>query len=485
LDFISLEYIPYLILLTILFYCIKSEFRTVFIILSNLIFYLFFGLYFTIIFYSVILITYLGGIVINTKDSKNRRSYLWLFIALIASFLLFFKFQNYILIDTKILFPVGLSFLTFKSISFLVEIYRRNNKFEVNFINSFLYLSFFPSIRSGPIDKPDLLISQFNNGVSLDINNILMGVKLIIWGVFKKIVIADRLAYFVSNIYDKPYDHRGFTLVIATILYSLQIYYDFSGYTDIALGSANLIGIKITNNFNRPYFSRSIPEFWRKWHITLSVWLRDYLFLPISYFLSSRFIKIKATEKKFEILSYSISILITMVIAGFWHGNGINFIIWGFLFALYLIISRSSKKFRGKTVKLLGLKKVPYIYHPLQIIFTFALVSFAWVFFRANNFQEAVYVIKNLFYGISDISFYLSGYSGIFSGLTEFDNSKIELLYCLFFIIAAEFFQTNISEKSFAGKYSVTYRWIIYYFVIFSILLFGVSHFQKFIYYNF
>jgi hypothetical protein len=174
-----------------------------------------------------------------------------------------------------------------------------------------------------------------------------------------------------------------------------------------------------------------------------------------------------------------------MLVAGFWHGNGINFIIWGFLFAFYLIISRSTKKMRGKIVRSLKFKKVPYIYIPLQVIFTFSLVTFAWIFFRANSFAEALYIIKNMFYGLGNITSYLNGYSGLYSGLTEFDNPKIELIYSFFFIIAAEIFQTNINEKSFISKYSVVYRWIVYYFVIFSILLFGVSHFQKFIYYNF
>lgn len=484
-DFVTVKYFIFLLTVTALFYAVKSKYRAAFIVLSNIIFYSFFGLYFTIIFYTVVLIAYAGGVSIGRKSERYRLALLWGFIILISGVLIFFKFQTFIFIETTILFPIGLSFLTFKSISYLIEIYRKNNNFKISFVNSFLYLSFFPAIRSGPIDKPNYLISQFNTEAKFDAENILFGAKLIIWGVFKKVVIADRLAFFVNNIYDNPYNYKGFSLVISTVLYSLQIYYDFSGYTDIAIGSANLMGIKLQNNFSRPYFSKNIQEFWRKWHISLSNWLRDYLFLPIAYSLSSKFIKNKFTKNKFEILSYSISIFITMLIAGFWHGSGYNFLIWGFLFAFYLTFSRVFKKQKSRLVKITGIKKLPFVYKFIQIVITFFLVCFAWIFFRAGSINEAFYIVKNLFYGLGNLQVYLSGYKEIIAGVTEFDNSKMEFLYMCFFIIVCELLQVNIDEKQFIGKFKIVYRWSVYFFLIFSIMLFGVSHLQKFIYYNF
>lgn len=484
-DFVTLEYFVFLVSLTVLFYFVKTGYKAVFIVISNLVFYYFFGILFTLIFYSVVLITYSGGVLLNRKQGGNKLSLLWIFVLMISAVLIFFKFQKFFYSGTQLLFPIGLSFLVFKSISYLIEIYRGNNTFKVTFVNSLLYLSFFPSIRSGPIDKPNVLLSQFENKIEFDIDNILFGIKLILWGVFKKIVIADRLAFFVGNIYDNPYNYKGFPLVLSTILYSLQIYYDFSGYTDIALGSANLLGVKLTNNFNRPYFSKNIQEFWRKWHISLSVWLRDYLFLPVSYFFASKFIKNKFTAKKFDILSYAIGIFTTMLIAGFWHGNGFNFIIWGLLFAFYITFARVFKKLKSRMVRIAGIKRFPFVYSLFQIIITFSLVSFAWTFFRANNVNDAIYIIKNSFFGLNNISVYIYGFRDVINGITEFDNSYAEFVYVCFFVIIAEVLQVSINDKEFINRYPVVLKWVVYYFLIFSILLFGVSHFQKFIYYNF
>lgn len=481
----SLKYFIFIILSVIFYVFVAKKIRFVFLILISVIFYSAFGLYNALIFYSVIIVTYFFSLLISNNNLKNRLLYLWLSILFLSSILLFFKFGNFIFISSNFFFPIGLSFLIFKSISYEIEIYRKNNKFNNTLFNCTFYLSFFPAIRSGPIDKPNDLIQQIQNINKFDSNNISSGSKLIIWGIFKKLVIADRLAFFVNNVFDNPHNFKGLPLVIATILFSLQIFYDFSAYTDIALGTAQLFGIKLINNFDRPYFSKSISDFWRRWHISLSVWLRDYLFLPLAYLSTKKINKFKISQNKKNIIVYTFSIFITMIIAGLWHGNTINFIIWGGIFAFYLSFSIITKKLRVKAINLTGINKLTNIYNTFRILITFCLIAFAWIFFRAYNIENAFYIINNLFSGFLNFNHYVINLTTIYNGIVEFDNPGAELLIAIFFVIISEIIQYKFKSVNELSKYPILIRWSVNYFVIFSILLFSISKVHKFIYYNF
>ena len=295
----------------------------------------------------------------------------------------------------KLVVPVGISFYTFKVISYVIEVYRGRIPAEKNPGLLALYVSFFPQILAGPIDRPNRLLPQLRAPRNLNADDIVFGVRRIAWGIFKKLVVADRLAYYVGFVFDSP-AHQGLNLIFAAYLYAIQIYCDFSGYSDIAIGLAKILGIDSAENFDRPYLSRSMSQFWAKWHITLSSWLRDYLFLPISYGLMRRMKGDKFWGIRVETWGYSVGIMITMTLCGLWHGAAWTFVVWGALHGFYLVVSVVTRKLRKRLVRATGLKKRSRLHEVLAVIVTFNLVSFAWIFFRAASLQKAVHYISYL-----------------------------------------------------------------------------------------
>ncbi len=293
----------------------------------------------------------------------------------------------------QLLVPIGLSFFSFKLISYLVDVYNGNAPVERHPGYFALYVSFFPQILAGPIDRAVKFIPELKKHVTFDIERVLSGFRLIIWGIFKKIVIADRLAVFVNEVYQAP-QHQGLNLLFAAYFYAFQIYCDFSGYSDIAIGISRILGFKSMENFDFPYFSTSLTQFWNRWHISLSTWLRDYLFLPIAYAVmrpikTPRLYKIKA-----ETWGYVIGMFLTMFLGGLWHGASWTFVVWGSLHGLFLAVGYTTKKMRKKWAKTSGLTKFPRLRHVLSVMITFNLVSFAWIFFRAESFSKAFTIIK-------------------------------------------------------------------------------------------
>jgi alginate O-acetyltransferase complex protein AlgI len=295
----------------------------------------------------------------------------------------------------KLLVPIGISFYTFKIVSYVIEVNRGRIKAERNPGILALYVSFFPQILAGPIDRPNELIPQLRRPRNINPDDLATGVRRIVWGIFKKLVVADRLAYFVGFVFDSP-AHQGLNTIFAAYLFSFQIYCDFSGYSDIAIGLARILGIDSAENFDRPYLSRSLSQFWAKWHISLSRWLRDYLFLPVSYAVmrrirTDRFLGIKA-----ETWGYGLAILLTMTLCGLWHGASWTFVVWGALYGLLLVISVATRKIRKRLVRLTGLKKHPGWRKALAVFTTFNLVSFAWIFFRSASLEKAFQYIRSM-----------------------------------------------------------------------------------------
>jgi D-alanyl-lipoteichoic acid acyltransferase DltB (MBOAT superfamily) len=307
----------------------------------------------------------------------------------------------------EILVPVGLSYFTFKKISYLIDVYRETIPPEKRLLGFALYVSFFPSIMAGPIDRAGYLIPQFYsekyNKSHFDYQQVTDGLKLMAWGFFKKVMIADQLAMFVNKVYSDPSQFHGPGLLVATLYFSIQIYCDFSGYTDIALGAGKVLGIELTENFNRPYFSRSVGEFWKRWHISLSTWLMDYIFLPVAYSVSRAIKSPRLMKVKAETWSYISGILITMILCGFWHGANWTFVIWGGLHGLFLAVSFATRRKRKRLVKRFNLKKYPWLYGGFQVLTTFSLVTFGWIFFRAESVSDAFYIVTHLFSGWESI----------------------------------------------------------------------------------
>jgi D-alanyl-lipoteichoic acid acyltransferase DltB (MBOAT superfamily) len=439
-----------------------------------------------------IVIDYFAGILIESSTHKKRK--FWLVISLMANIgvLAIFKYYNFFIANIEyafhamgmaahlsyltIMLPIGLSFHTFQAMSYTIEVYRGNQKAERHFGIYSLYVMFYPQLVAGPIERPQNILHQFYEKKEFNYENVTNGLKLMMWGFFKKVVIADRLAIFVNQVYDSPHSYEGIPLLIATVLFSFQIYCDFSGYSDIAIGSARVMGIDLMKNFNRPYFSKSISEFWKRWHISLSSWFKDYLYIPLGG---------NKTKKS----RWYFNLFFTFLISGFWHGASWTFIAWGALHGFYLIFAIISSNYRARFNNTIKITNHPLFFAYLQIIITFCLVSLGWIFFRAVHIKDAFYIITHLF---SNMGTHISGI------LTNHHQERQHLLYleqsnAEFFIAIASIlfmetihlFQRNNSITEVINSKPIVIRWCVYTLGIIGILLFGVYDHTQFIYFQF
>jgi D-alanyl-lipoteichoic acid acyltransferase DltB (MBOAT superfamily) len=366
--------------------------------------------------------------------------------------------------ELDIILPIGLSFHTFQAMSYTIEVYFGRQKAERHFGIYSLYVMFYPQLVAGPIERPQNLLHQFYEKHSFDYQRVTDGLKLMAWGFFKKLVIADRLALFVNNIYTQPALHDGTSLAIATILFSYQIYCDFSGYSDIAIGAAQVMGFKLMLNFDRPYACKSISEFWRRWHISLSTWFKDYVYIPLG-------------GNRVPVLKVYRNLFITFFLSGLWHGASWTFVFWGALNGVYLIAGAATKAWRKTFVNYIKLDKFPALHKTLQIITTFGLICFAWIFFRAESIADTFIIIKRIFCGP------WGGIESIFCG-----RSKIDFLIAVFAIIILEAIQLWANRDNLISRVNAlpTYiRWLLYYLFVLSIILFGLLGTSKFIYFQF
>jgi len=429
------------------------------------------------------------------RNPLKKKIYLWQSLIIDLGILFTFKYFNFFSINVsklsallgwnystvllEILLPVGLSFFIFKSLSYTIDVYRGNFKPENNFAKYFLFVIFFPEVLSGPIDRASNLLPQFNEKKSYDYNIITSGLILFAWGLFKKVVIADRLAAVVNPIFSDYTTYSGVPLIISVLFFPFQIYCDFSGYTDMALGSGLILGYKLLPNFNRPYFSHSISDFWRRWHMSLSFWLRDYIFLPIAYSSARYFTKLKGF--KVDKWSYIVAVSITFFITGLWHGAGWNFIFWGCLMGFYLIFGMLTKNIRRKFLRKTNLTNSPFI-HTVRILFTFSLVSFAWIFFNSASFSQAVYIITHIFH-VFPLQMKGNHIGGSYYPLPYFRVFfPIMLVLLLIFI---ERLQKDLEIQVYIKSKPTWFRWVSYYILILLIIIFNKADTTGFIYLNF
>lgn len=411
--FNSINYLLFFFVVMLVYYIIPQRLRWIWIILASILFYISFIPVFIFLIAGLIFINYYIAIRLNKLEQKRKNRFFVKAILINVFILAFFKFfdffQGFInsnIFNWKIfglneqarrwIIPLGLSYFIFTILSYLIEVKRGKIAPERHLGIFSAYLLFFPKIAQGPIERPQNLIPQFHQLRQFDYDRTVDGLKLMLWGYFKKLVVADRLAIYVNAVFNNSENHNGITLAVATIFYSFQIYADFSGYTDIALGSANILGFSLTKNFNRPYFSTSIKEFWNRWHISFSTWLRDYLFLPLAYFISKKLKK----ENYFKIVTekwvYLFAAIITFGIAGIWHGEGLNYLAWGLLFGIYLTCSNWTAKLSRKIRKKLHISKFSIFHKVSRIFITFFLVSLAWIFFRAPDLSTAFAIIGKI-----------------------------------------------------------------------------------------
>jgi len=423
-----------------------------------------------------IVVDYFAGILLETTEGKKRKY--WLIASLVANIgvLAVFKYYNFLndnlsaLLNSigyenhiphlGILLPIGLSFHTFQAMSYTIEVYRGKQKAERNFGIYSLYVMFYPQLVAGPIERPQNLIHQFYEKHEFELGRIIEGFKMILWGFFMKLVIADRLAMYVNAVYNNVDQHNGTTLAIATVFFAFQIYCDFAGYSNIAIGAAKVMGFKLMTNFNRPYLSRSISEFWKRWHISLSTWFKDYLYISLG-------------GNRVGIPRWYLNLFLVFTISGLWHGANWTFIIWGAINGFYLVFAIVSTNLRKKLGTIFYLDHYPRFNNLLQITITFFLACLAWIFFRANNTADAYTVIVKIFSDpgipfIEDIHIYIFGLIGLIILLTKEFHDE-------YFLQKFRFFE---SDKPIVSAFAASMLIVI-------ILSIGVFDGGQFIYFQF
>ncbi len=402
--FNSIEFLVFFPAVAIGFFLLPQRFRWMFLLGASYFFYVSWRPKYIVVLLAVTGISYLAGLWLSRdKDPARRRLALLLGLGATLGILLFFKFVDFSnpavqrvlaqlgipgFVSEYAILPLGLSFYTLQVMSYMIDVYRGTAQSEKHVGIYALFVAFFPQILAGPIGRANLLLPQYREKHAPDYERIVSGLLRMVWGFFKKLVIADRLALVVNTVYGNPTAYSGLPLIVATYAFAFQIYFDFSGYADIAIGAARVMGFQLSENFNHPYISQSIQEFWRRWHITLSNWLRDYIFYPLQRWIARR-------GASRSLLALAVPPMVTMLVSGLWHGETWNFIIWGALHGMFMVISvlwsQTTRSIRWPFVL------PPRLAAGLRIFGTFNLVCFTWIFFRANSLAEAFYIVGHLF----------------------------------------------------------------------------------------
>jgi len=376
----------------------------------------------------------------------------------------------------KVLLPVGISFYTFQTLSYTIDVYRGKRGPEKHLGIFALYVAFFPQLVAGPIERSTRLLPQLVKKYNFDYDRITDGLKLMLWGFFKKVVIADRVAVIVNQVYNNPHDATGIPLLIGTYLFAFQIYCDFSGYSDIAIGAAKVFGIDLMQNFRRPYFAKSIREFWQRWHISLSTWFRDYLYQSLGGNHATRW-------------RWYYNIMIVFLISGLWHGANWTFVIWGGLHGSYYLSSYWTRNIRPQLTLLFKLDKVPFLHKILRVLFIFHIVLLGWVFFRANTFSDAIFIVTHLFTGIGDIFSRIKEIGitpGIFNYGFDLSVSEMFIGMCAILILGIHhLLQRKQSVRLWLKTKPIWVRWLVYYSLLMCILVFSYLEPSEFIYFQF
>jgi alginate O-acetyltransferase complex protein AlgI len=440
--------------------------------------YLFYGWwdwrFLSLIIFSTLVDYFVGLQFAKEEKQKNRKTLLWLSILINLGFLGFFKYYNFFIENftqafsffgheisgnsLEIILPVGISFYTFQTLSYSIDVYRKKLEPTKDLLAFAAFVSFFPQLVAGPIERATNLLPQFYKTKKFHYSQGVNGLRQILWGLFKKVVIADYCAHFVNIIFENPQDYSGSTLVLGAVFFAFQIYGDFSGYSDIAIGTARLFGFNLKQNFAFPYFSRDIAEFWRRWHISLSTWFRDYLYIPLGGSRGSLNNKIR-------------NVFIIFLVSGFWHGANWTFIVWGGLNALYFIPLLLTKNNRNHINIVAENKFLPSLKDGLRMLLTFILTTFAWVFFRAESMTEAI----EYCFGIFNWSLFS------IPQIRPFDLS----LLILFFLIIEWIGRKNLyAIETFTFKWKRPLRLFFYYLLIILIIWYSRDE-QTFIYFQF
>ena len=485
--FNSFSFLIFFPTVTFLYFLIPHGYRWFFLLAASCIFYMAFIPIYILVLALTIAIDYTAGLLIERSEGERRKSFLVISILSTCGVLFVFKYfnffnsnlsqlarflhWNYPIEGLSLILPIGLSFHTFQSLSYVIEVYRKNFKAENHFGIYALYVMFYPQLVAGPIERPGNLMHQFYEKHSFDDQRVINGLKLMVWGFFKKVVIADRLAIVVDQVYTDPTQYTGLPLIVSALFFAFQVYCDFSGYSDIAIGSAQVMGFRLMDNFNRPFYARSVADFWRRWHISLMTWFRDYVYIPMG---GSRVGKWR----------WYGTIFFTFTLSGLWHGAGWGFILWGSLNGIYLIFSDLTQTLRKRMVRWMGLDRFPAFHQGLQVAFIFLLFCFTLIIFRAKSLSNAYYVLTHLWTGLGS----LTGVKLSLKSLYSLGLGRYEFLLAFVSIGLMEFIQMIEKQENMREMFSekpVLFRWVTYYVIILFLIFFGEYNDHAFIYFQF
>lgn len=495
--FNSAEFLMFFPIVVLVYYLIPQKVKYLWLLAASYYFYMSWNPVYLLLIMTSTVLTWIGGLLVRRcldNGNSEKQAKRWMIGCIICNLaiLFFFKYYTFTAANVTAIFaklhipvqipafdvllPVGISFYTFQALGYLIDVYRGTILPERNILKYALFVSFFPQLVAGPIERSKNLIRQIHEEHVFCGEQVTRGLLLMLWGYFEKLVIADRIAGAVTEIYTNYTNYPGSYIVMATVLFAVQIYCDFAGYTDIAIGAAQVMGFDLMKNFDRPYFAHSVAEFWRRWHISLTSWFRDYVYIPLG---GNRGGKLKKYR----------NILITFLLSGLWHGASWHFVVWGFINGMYQVAGEVTKGCRTRVQKLLRVNTNCFSYQLFQSVVTFALVDFSWLFFRAGGLKEALIMILHSLRNFGAVSLIDTGKVLGLATFTMDEKEFYVLLLAILLLAAVDILKGRMDIRGVILRQNLVFRYAFYYIAIFTILIFGVygSEFNAaaFIYFQF
>ena len=471
--FNSFEFAVFFPVVTALYFALPHRFRWAMLLAASCVFYMAFIPAYLLILLFTITVDYFAGLGIDAATGRWRKVLLYVSLCANALILAVFKYFNFLnetlrslaqplgahyeVPNLSLILPIGLSFHTFQSLSYVIEVYRGRFRAEKHFGLFALYVMFYPQLVAGPIERPQNLLPQFRVTHQFDYSRVTDGLRLMAWGLLLKVVVADNLAPAVDMVYGDVRHYAGFPLAAATVLFAFQIYCDFHAYSLIAIGTARVMGFSLMTNFRQPYLSSSIAEFWRRWHVSLSTWFRDYLYIPLG-------------GNRVSSWRWLRNLLIVFAVSGLWHGANWTYVIWGLLHGTYIAVSAWTQALRQRTVQAMGMGRWPVVLRTARIACTFFFVSFAWIFFRARTLTDAWYVITHI---------------PLASRGAERLEVPVIALLGMVVVLVTDWLEQREPVPAIVSRQPLVPRWAVYYAVVLTILVWGNFGSREFIYFQF
>lgn len=473
--FNSIDFLIFFPIVTLVYFVIPHRIRYIWLLVASYYFYMCWNPKYALLMATSTLITWASGLLIGASSSKKTKK-LWVALSFISNLgiLFFFKYfdfaveninrvlqtAGFTLLNPKfdVILPVGISFYTFQALSYTMDAYRGDVEIEKNPLRYALFVSFFPQLVAGPIERSTNLLSQLYEKHTFQLDQVRSGLALMLWGYFQKLVIADRVAILVNTVYNDWSHQTGVTLAVATLFFAIQIYCDFGSYSNIAVGAAQVMGFRLMDNFNTPYFADSVADFWRRWHISLSTWFRDYLYFPLGGSRCSRW-------KRYR------NVMIVFLASGLWHGANWTYVLWGFFNGIFQVLGMMLKPVRDWGVRVLKIDRTTFSHKLLKVIVTFFLINFTWIFFRADSLEAAFAIVDRIFFHfypwmLFDGTLYQLGLSA-----AEF---HVAVLSILVLFVAGIFKYKGICIREELMKQGTWLRWLIYILGVLAVLNLGV-----------